>query len=140
MWFRRSKKQEKVRVLTYERALQALQRVVKGREDYVYPDSLKQQVPDRTVPVCMYFLDDQEPGCIIGAALADLGYTREDLSPYEGKSARQVLAGLGIDYDAKAARLFEVAQGEQDSGRAWGGALAFALGDVKESQRTGELA
>jgi hypothetical protein len=68
---------------------------------------------------CRYFLTDGQPACIIGTALAKLGYGPADVK--EGAGASWVLNHLTTN-DALVDAACH-AQGAQDNGQTWGQAL-----------------
>ena len=79
--------------------------------------------------LCSYLgMDAQAPDlgrpCIVGQALADLGFTREDLAEVEGKYAIDAMRELGIEPDHLYMSAVEQAQASQDSGKTWGEAIA----------------
>lgn len=109
--------------ITRESFTEAIEKVVAERgEDYVYekPDGFR---------FCQYTNPDGKPGCIVGAALAELGYTGEntpilatpkDLSG--GEPAQTVFSELGV-YDRKLILAASEAQFQQDYSNSWGMAL-----------------
>ena len=79
--------------------------------------------------LCSYLgMDAQAPDlgrpCIVGQALADLGFTREDLAEVEGKYAMDAMDELDIEPDHLYMSAVEQAQASQDSGKTWGEAIA----------------
>lgn len=85
--------------------------------DYVYPEAEKAQYLIIGDPVCSYFYEGK-PSCIIGHVLSYLGRTKAS----EGSNASTVLRGFGFTLGELAAA--QSAQGAQDQGGTWGGALA----------------
>ncbi|MCV7688158.1 hypothetical protein M3C66_010000 [Micrococcus luteus] len=79
--------------------------------------------------LCSYLgMDTQAPDlgrpCIVGQALADLGFTREELAEVEGKYAMDAMRELGIEPDHRYMSAVEQVQASQDSGKTWGEAIA----------------
>lgn len=121
-------------VVTNEAFSKAMHEAVAERgADYVYPQELKFSKPkdEHAENYCLYFDIDEptKPLCIIGAALARLGVTVEDIynsnKAHPGTqdvSAFQVLLHLNANYDL--AQAAADAQWHQDRGRTWGEALA----------------
>lgn len=75
---------------------------------------------------CEYTEEDGAPGCIIGLALAKLGYTGENTRTLAygcGLGAVQALLRLGV-HDERLRAAAELAQRAQDGGEDWGAALA----------------
>lgn len=80
---------------------------------------------------CSYLgMDTENPHlgrpCIVGQALADLGFTREELAEVEDMFARHALAALGIAQDGNYRKAIGLVQAAQDNGATWSGAIAHA--------------
>lgn len=80
---------------------------------------------------CSYLgMDVESPDlgrpCIVGQALADLGFTREEIAGVEGRDAGRALGDLGLSTDLRYSSAVERAQEEQDEGKTWGEAINFA--------------
>lgn len=97
-----------------------------------------------TSSTCRYFdqFDDgtTKCGCIMGYGLADLGFTAEDLQPYEGKDIGDVLYDLDIVTLAADGTLLNQimwlcdVQSEQDCQTAWGRAVEIADRETWKTQ------
>lgn len=101
--------------LTVEAVIDEVRNLANQRPDHVY-----QREADTAM--CRYRHDD-EPGCIMGHALANLA---PNYRPREGYGIRDVLveAGLTVEYQQRC-WLGEV-QSNQDSGDPWGEAVRKA--------------
>lgn len=80
---------------------------------------------------CSYLgMDTQAPDlgrpCIVGQALADLGFTRDELAGVEEMFAMDAMRELGIKPARRYAAAVEQAQDSQDSNKTWGEAIAQA--------------
>lgn len=106
-------------VITVENFTEAMRTAVAKRgADYVY---IKE--PDETA--CRYTRKNGEPGCIIGAALAELGYTGDNtvsISYSRNGPAQEILRNLNAPVSVGLAA--QRAQGAQDIGKCWGDALS----------------
>lgn len=124
--------------ITRENFTAAIEAVVAERgESFVYekPEGFR---------ACQYTNEDGTPGCLIGAALAKLGYTAENTRGLErtypdsyGYSAREILEALGID-DSTLLIAATKAQNRQDDGLEYHAALeayhaALAFGSCRSS-------
>lgn len=105
--------------ITRERFTDAMHKAVASRgEDYVY-------TPPEGGRMCMYTDPDGTPGCIVGVALAELGYTAENtdsLAYGKGGGAAYQLTLLGF-VDPHVHEAANYAQRVQDTGGTWGVAL-----------------
>lgn len=107
-------------MITSHDAIHALREVVAGNESTVYcsPDPVK----------CVY-AHNREPSCVVGRALAWLGWPIErlefmDQRPFAG--ALNLPRHFPDDIDSDAAIMLARAQGAQDRGESWGEALIAA--------------
>lgn len=69
--------------------------------------------------------------CIVGQALSDLGFSRDDLSTLEGKNARVALPIICGVSDSKAFSDIVYAQVRQDNGDSWQEAVKFPITNPK---------
>lgn len=73
---------------------------------------------------CLYVRTDaDEPACIIGAALHQLGYPLAYLRRFEGDDGRDVLRMAIENVDERLVSAARAAQDHQDNGFTWGEAL-----------------
>lgn len=74
----------------------------------------KKYVPPTGNDICMYFHGDQ-PGCIVGTALSNLGLLSPGRGEVEGKSASVVIQKvLGLDIDSAEGYWLDCVQSAQD--------------------------
>lgn len=100
---------------SYNELLAALQgRVAEMGADYVFDSS----------DGCRYVIDN-EPACIIGCALYDLGITSYELGAYDANGGA-FADELPYWDDERTERLAVIAQGSQDMGRTWSRAVSIA--------------
>lgn len=115
-------------VIDKARALELLDKVVKGREDFRYWDQFE-EAPDS---VCRY-VENGKPACLIGVALYEAGvplHVLEDMDGYGGiLNAFPAFEHL-VDIAPEAADLFADAQNVQDDDRSWGEAVRAARGEA----------
>lgn len=119
--------------LNRREAIEALREIATGKEDYVYVDPSPATVPVVGYVNCHYAHGD-EPGCLIGHALAAQGVPIERLQHFD-ESANTV-AGLverGELSFSDEAVLFAWgrAQSAQDTGRSWGAAIEEAEDEIR---------
>lgn len=111
----------------------AEQLVQKVREQaQAHPDKVYEKDPDvDSGAVCVY-AHSKEPGCIIGWALYDLGWSLEDLQALdlgEDTGIMDVIraGGIpGVDQIDDEAGWLRAVQNAQDNGRTWSEAAALA--------------
>lgn len=93
-----------------------IRRLAEESPDFVYKESSCDK------PSCIYKPTEENPkGCIIGAALTNLGHKYEDR--WEGLPAQILLEALDVDADFV---WVDMVQRLQDNGRSWKEALAGA--------------
>lgn len=117
---------------TTDQVLEALETVVKGREDYIDPRA-------RSIgQTCKYTIDGA-PSCIVGEALHRLGVPIDVLremdctfDPMFGEDGKRLLENKGYTFEDAAEQVLIAAQSEQDSGHTWGNALHVAREVVAE--------
>ncbi|HEX2242263.1 MAG TPA: hypothetical protein VHK27_03210 [Gammaproteobacteria bacterium] len=126
-------------VIDHHRAIELLNQVIAGNEDFVYP----KRVGDMGVEYCDYVRDGQ-PSCIVGKALHLAGVSVEMLKRVENNRPLQKFWNddlnryvdfgemLGIQLTWLAAIAFEEAQRIQDDGSSWGVAVRKATNYVTE--------
>ena len=112
-------------------ALDLLEEVVEGNEDFVYTPPAPEGNAD-----CAYVHRDSEgslvPGCIVGHALHRAGVDLWKFAPIEGLQIDGDVDGtpatdvLGVDATPEAVYVLAAAQSVQDGGRPWGEALEAA--------------
>lgn len=110
-----------MRIIGSTEALEMLRTVVKDREDFVYPLDWKEKFSEHNG--CVYFADSV-PRCIIGNALSQWGYDVKYENDRAGALNRFVDGD--VQFTDRALDIFEAAQHQQDTGRAWSKALAAA--------------
>lgn len=116
--------------VTAEDALAALERVVAGREDFIYEPVVDDSNPD-DLGRCVY-VHNNSPSCGVGYALADLGFSIEVIAAldpvqsYGGIGASEIGILDGVPFTEGAGVVLEKFQGEQDQGMPWGQALMKA--------------
>ena len=117
--------------------LDALNEIVKGREDYVY------QKPQGT-NFCMYTEADGSPSCIVGHVLSDLAPDILDSAhaiEYDGDMPMSScyvddLPNISKAFDVEAKRLLQVIQIYQDITFSWGDSLLKTKEDLGLSDKT----
>jgi hypothetical protein len=101
-----------------------IRKLAKKNPDFVYTN------PDPESTTCLYVHDagtrHASPGCIVGAGLANLGFSLSKLAENERRGAAIVTIGLGIDLDESTQNWLNNVQAKQDEGESWGVAVAFA--------------
>lgn len=109
--------------LTYDKTVELLDRAIAEKgEDYVYlPVTMIRDDDPETL--CLYFNEDDTPGCIIGHVMHYLGVT--PTRGIEGVSGSVALKDLGIKVDEPTAVLINNTQSKQDQGTPWGDAVSF---------------
>lgn len=111
------------RYIGADEALAALEAVVaEGGEDYVYPDEEKDHDG-----MCRYVRKDGTPSCIVGHVVTLLD---PELLPLLATKEGAAALSLGfpdkLHFTNQAAQVLDAAQQEQDNGKTWGEALAYA--------------
>lgn len=116
--------------ITRQQYLDAQAKVVEDRGyDYVYPEAL------RVNATCQYVINDQ-PGCIVGASLAELGVPLAELHKFEGVPASTLFHQLRVtsvlSYEPGTMELASRAQNVQDrtvshAAKNWGKAHEASL-------------
>lgn len=111
-----------VTALTYERVNSILDQILaEFGEDYVY-------VKPNALDGCRYVhgvYPLEQPGCIIGQLLHQLGVPLDALTRHEGKAADVVVKKLFPETDWLVARYLSIIQEEQDSHETWGRAVEY---------------
>jgi hypothetical protein len=137
---KREKEKDMSATLTPQDVLNEVVRLGRELPDFKYtrssPDPLDGQVVvfagqdgfSDNESSCSYLPDERNPmGCIIGAALTNLGLLDPDTFKLEGDSAEDVVSELlGLTpsaYDAKIGNALANIQGRQDQGASWGNAV-----------------
>lgn len=108
--------------------IDTLREIVKFKKNYVY-----------THDNCVYFFQDNSPGCLIGQVLDKMGYDRDSLEAYRadsvtdpnGESAIWLLRRMG--FDERVADAAYLAQIVQDSNGTWGDALEAFRRDLERA-------
>jgi hypothetical protein len=136
--------------ITYNDAVRAMNNAIMAKEEgpeYVYVKTVAFEESDEAggdpYLVCTYVHPDADgnltqPGCLVGAALIDLGIPVETLAEInqDGFGASNLLSYLGgkgvVKATDKAKRVFSNAQSKQDRGWSWGGAVEYAVTRVAE--------
>jgi hypothetical protein len=79
---------------------------------------------------CAYFLPDGKPACIIGQALANLGYEEADLTRGQRFAASEMFdhipdleSDMDVEEQTRLLYAMDQAQSAQDGGNSWGEAL-----------------
>lgn len=110
---------------TADQVMEALEAVVKGREDYVDPRA-------GSILACQYQID-MVPSCIVGSVLAHLGVSPDVLhqmdctgNPMFNADGYELLEASGITMDRLAFGMLSRAQSRQDRSDTWGDALEGA--------------
>lgn len=115
--------------INYARALELVDaQIAKKGADYIYTAP---ETDDYLPGQCLYMHGD-EPGCIMGHILMDLGF--ELNSGHEGMGIDTLLVDLARDHDLRvtdrAAILLSWVQWGQDNGESWGEARAEAVNSI----------
>lgn len=103
-------------IIDSQRAMESLRKAVEGKEDFVYK-------PAGFPGICMYLTSDDEPSCLVGHVLVDLGVPKKvirevgNASPVS--SITHSLERYGIRITNRAARLLQEGQGRQDRRETW---------------------
>ncbi|MEU9708016.1 hypothetical protein AB0E21_05295 [Streptomyces sp. NPDC047967] len=119
--------------ITDEKVTKVLKEVVAENPDRVY-EAPDHQLADATT-TCFYVHTDDlteepvAPGCLVGQVLHRLGVPLEHLWELEGYDAHQAVAALGLPVSGRTLQLLGQAQAHQDSGKTWGEAYAFTMGE-----------
>lgn len=122
--------------ITNAEVIEMLDKVVAGREDYVYEYTT---INGRENTTCMYSTPEGAPSCIVGHLLHDNlpeYFRKVSESEYLTNDAGDVYASAGIRvydlpniseiFDTHAIEALGVAQEAQDWGRSWGKAVERA--------------
>lgn len=115
--------------INYARALELVDaQIAKKGADYIYTAP---ETDDHLPGQCLYMHGD-EPGCIMGHILTDLGF--ELNSSHEGRGITTLLIDLMCDHDLRvtdrAVNLLSWIQWGQDGGESWGKARANAVNSI----------
>ena len=111
-----------------EKFTAALEKAVADRgADWVYPKDWKVAGKDEdgdivSGPTCQYVWGDQ-PGCIIGYTLHELGTELAELRKFEFSGAYQVVSIALPEVSQRVLLAAMEAQMQQDAGKSWGEAL-----------------
>ena len=126
--------------LSYDEAKELLERAVQEKgPDYVYVGPEGNKAGELGVS-CIYFIDEETPGCIIGQVLAYKGFTRSDLNT-DWAGLPSLNSGSGVlslrnhevlQVDDRTFRLMRETQQQQDRGVPWGLAVSHALRYTEE--------
>jgi hypothetical protein len=128
-----------LKVINAQQAYDLLEEVVKGREDFVY------YRPRDYGNTCVYF-DNNQPSCIVGHVLAELGLTAADVETFNAEAFLTILGRLeqhGFRFTEKASDVLFAAQYTQDGAGApddadhsWGEALNKAAERLRFSSES----
>lgn len=117
-----------VKEINIDNVIQILSGIVKGKEDYIDPRSVRD---DR----CQYAPAGNYPGCLVGQVYRSLGANISQLEVMDDSGTVEDVVELGnfpVDTTHAAAMVMMDAQRIQDGGRTWGEAMVAA---VEEAQR-----
>lgn len=108
--------------ITAKQAIESLQKVVEGNEDFVY---------EGDKGACFYYdFENNQPSCGVGYALIDLGVNPEAFK--ESLNTRKITVLPIIELELNARVVFETFQENQDEKNTWGMSLAAALETYEE--------
>lgn len=109
--------------ITVDRVFETAERIVAGKEDYVYIN-MHGDSPAPGSSVDCFYVHHDSPGCIVGSILHEMGVGLGAMFPHEGSDARQLLMHLEANGVAEVDDLAIIAlqqmQSNQDSGKTWG--------------------
>jgi hypothetical protein len=124
-------------IIDLEKARTGLREFIRGREDFVYerPGDGK---------TCMYTWDGQ-PSCLVGQYLHHIGVPIDVLAEHnedqiDDPGILATLDDVGFEIEEEAVGWLYHAQHQQDIGRTWGAAVAFADSKVVADDEEEEVA
>lgn len=112
------------------KVLETLREIVAEQPDYVYKSPEHQRgvfarcFYVHTDPAVPHDIDKAVAGCLVGHVLNRLGVSLLELKQHEGEDAKYAADNLGLG--SVAGCVLQRAQGAQDDGETWAGALATA--------------
>lgn len=120
--------------ITFEQAVERVKAEVDGRPDFVYTPIGDSEFGK----TCVYFTDDGQPSCLVGAAFAP-ELTEADVILNHNEDGISTLIDNGIlSATTKARDFLESVQANQDGGSPWGLALQYALESIDDDDYAGD--
>jgi hypothetical protein len=102
--------------------------VAKKGADFIYQAPDESTRPNVAGGVCLYYNDDNTPGCIVGHVLADIGYGPNAVNEGAGASSLPVIK---LAFDGDSQTLLDCVQESQDAGSSWGEAVEGVYAAMK---------
>lgn len=95
-------------------------RLANENPNYVYPA----KIDEHRGRICSYLASEEQPACIFGKAIANLGVQLQDW--HDGTGIVTVLRNLGVQFNGHQELWMKSVQNAQDGGVPWGTALKSA--------------